>query len=592
MEHSFREQYKNQIRTLADQMREEPLPKLTEPLFALFETTGNRLQYESVYFRRRKFLAVYGIAAYIFQRQEDVSKLKEVLEEICEEECWALPAHVNRKTDAEWRLTVDLFASETAQALAEIISLVNNALPKENRLPTELCNKIREEIDRRVFLPFFHSEPNYGCWECADHNWNAVCAGSIGSACIYLMEGKEEARLLECLKRICHSLTFYLDGFKEDGACMEGIGYFTYGMTYFVGFAEQLLRYSKGARNLFHNEKVRRIACFQQKMYFQSGKTVSFSDGDQEAKFRMGLTSFLARQYKEVKLPNSATPYPLAADFDSDSCYRFMGLMRDYLWTENEPSDEAAEPYSNTSGVTLPNQPVSRHDVLPDAQWSICESTEGTAMAIKGGTNGEPHNHNDVGSFFYLAGDEFLLTDLGAGEYTKNYFGAGRYDILCNSSLGHSVPIIGGKKQKEGAAYRASEFRADGNGTTWVEFAGAYEEGAANRLMREARFCLDSGALTVVDEYDLPKETKYFTEQLVTQGEVTIAEHAVRIYGKRHDCIVQLPEGVRRIWCQEKEHKNHLGESETVRLIQWEVPLNRGRENKGTTWFTVIAYEK
>ena len=70
-------------------------------------------------------------------------------------------------------------------------------------------------------------------------------------------------------------------------------------------------------------------------------------------------------------------------------------------------------------------------------------------MAAKGGNNGESHNHNDVGSFLYLAGDEMLLTDLGAGEYTRDYFGEKRYDILCNHSFGHSVPVIDGKGRKE-----------------------------------------------------------------------------------------------------------------------------------------------
>lgn len=613
MEHSFREQYKNQVKILADQMRDEPLPALTEDLFALFETTGNRLQYENVYFRRRKFLAVYGIAVCMFQRQEDVKKLAKVMEDICAEECWALPAHVNRKTDAAWRVTVDLFASETAQALAELVSFVNVLLPKEHRLPKELCIRVRDEIERRVFAPFFSSSPNYGCWECSDHNWNAVCVGSIGSACIYLMEGKEEERLSGCLRRLCHSLAFYLDGFKDDGACMEGIGYFTYGMTYFVGFAEQLLHYSKGAINLFDNEKMRRIACFQQKMYFQSGKTVSFSDGEQAAKFRMGLTSFLARQYPEVRLPSASSvdmgdsfvselPVQgclLAADFESDSCYRFMGLLRDYIWTEELPTSGSPQNISGTAGTALPDDGSlmkrtsdARHDILPDAQWSICESAVGTAMAVKGGTNGEPHNHNDVGSFFYLAGDEFLLTDLGAGEYTKDYFGEGRYHILCNSSLGHSVPIIGGSGQKAGAEYKASEFRADGNGTTLVEFAGAYERGAVNRLVRETHFDLDTGVLTVLDAYDIPEETDSFTEQLVTQGEVSIAEHKVRIVGERHECVVQLPEEVQRIWCQEEEHRNHAGILEPVRLIRWEVPLRCGKENKGTTWFTVTSYKR
>ena len=65
--------------------------------------------------------------------------------------------------------------------------------------------------------------------------------------------------------------------------------------------------------------------------------------------------------------------------------------------------------------------------------------------------------------------EEQLITDLGAGEYTKEYFSTGRYQILCNSSLGHSVLVISGELQKEGKQYRASEFTSDGRGFTRVE---------------------------------------------------------------------------------------------------------------------------
>lgn len=575
MGHTFQEKYMEQLRQNAEKLRDHAMPEVTEELFSLFETTGNRLKYEEVYFKRRKFLAVFGMAAYIWKRKDDVVKLTEVLEKICSEECWALPAHVNRTEEKDWQITVDLFAAETAQALSEILGRVNMSLPEEYKIPAQLCARVESEIERRVFGPFFSSESNYGSWECADHNWNAVCAGSIESACIYLMEGRNEERLEQCLRRICYSLEFYLNGFKDDGACMEGIGYFTYGMTYFIGFAEQLLRYSNGTLNFFEKEKVKKIALFQQKMYFSSGKTVSFSDGEQAAKFRMGLTCFLAKQYNDIVIPNVA----LAASFDSDSCYRFMGLMRDYLWTGEEIE-------TKTSSET------SRHDILPDAQWSICEGANGAAMAIKGGTNGEPHNHNDVGSFIYLADEEFMVTDLGAGEYTKEYFWEGRYDILCNSSLGHSVPLIGGQKQRCGAEYGASEFVADGMGWTRVEFWRAYPEKVVNSLVRETKFSMDSGALTVTDCFDLPKGTLFFTEQIVTQCDVEITEHGAWLRGLRHDCIVQLPEIVKYIWCQEKAHKNHRGETEIVRLLQWSVPLKPGKENRDSTWFAMIAYKK
>ncbi len=575
---SFTERYQEQIRQLSESMRKRTMPETTEELFALFETTGNRLQYEDVYFERRKFLAIFGMASILFGRKEDKEKLEEIIGSVCAEECWALPAHVNRAWDGNWRVTVDLFACETAQTLAELVSLTE--------VSKETYHLVRQEIERRVFTPFFSSEPNYGCWECGDHNWNAVCAGSIGSACLYLMQ-EDEKRLENCLKRICHSLEFYLNGFREDGACMEGVGYFTYGMTYYVGFAEQLLRYTNGKNDLFANEKLRKIAEFQQKMYFSGGRTVSFSDGDQQAKFRMGLTSYLAERYESVQVPREK----LAAEFETDPCYRFMGLCRDYFWTKNAKEKQEAD--SRQKEEVLQTEQVSRHDVLSFAQWSICESRNGVGFAVKGGTNAEPHNHNDVGSFCYLVREEFLLTDLGAGEYTRDYFGEGRYGILCNSSEGHNVPILSGHLQQAGENYRASEFTADGKGKTAVEFAGAYPAGVAKRLYRTCEFSPDTGILAVTDEIEFAKtndakrlmqnitEKVTFTEQLVTQGSVELFAHGIRIQGEKNACTVSLPETIQNLRTEEREFSNHAGQKEPVILIRFEVPVNQ--DNKGVS---------
>jgi len=575
---SFHENYKKQVLRLADEMRSQPIPELTEELFALFETTGNRIKYEEVYFGRRKFLAAFGMAAIIYGRTEDIKKLEHVLESVCDEECWALPAHVNRKDDKNWRTTVDLFAAETAQTLAEIVSLVNK---EGQKLSNEICERVHMEIERRVFTPFFSSKPNYGCWECAGHNWNAVCAGGIGSACLYLMAGKEE-RLQKCLDRLCNSLKHYLDGFEEDGACMEGIGYFSYGMTYFVGFAEQLYRYSNGKIDLFDNEKLKKIAQFQQKMYVKGGQTISFSDGEMHAKFRMGLTRFLAEKYEGVSVPEET----LAADFETDTCYRFMGLCRDYLWTkeEKEAAESTAEVLHQKSDMTM------RHDILPSAQWSICESANGVGMAIKGGHNDEPHNHNDVGSFLYIVNGEQLITDLGAGEYTKEYFGAGRYEILCNSSMGHSVPMPNGKTQQSGEWHRATEFTADGNGTTKISFPAAYPIGNIRHLERETQFSLEDGTLLVTDTFEMPVRSGRFIEQVVTQGEVTVewqpeGESIVRIKKGEAQCILTFPKEIHHLYCMEQEHKNHAGEKEMVRLIRWDAFFKRGEKNR--TWFKI-----
>lgn len=561
-EEKFLQAYQEQVADLAKQYQSVELPELTEELFALFEQNGNRLQYEAVYFERRKQLALYGMAVIFFQREGDLQKLITILNAICEETCWALPAHVNRN-QAGWEHTVDLFASETAQALAEITTVLGKSLP------ASLKQKVKEEIEARVFQPFFDSKPHSLSWEGCTHNWNAVCAGAIGSACIYLMK-EEPERQEGCLQRICASLEQYLNGFMEDGTCMEGIGYFTYGMSYYTGFAKQLYDYTKGQKNLFAHPKLEKIAQFQQKMYFEANGTdnsltVSFSDGEVHAKFRMGLTLFLAGLYDGVKIP----PMSCACDFSSDSCYRWLELYRDYVWTKEKIG--ILKQKEKTS-----NQCQRRQDILPDAQWSICESENGVGMAIKGGDNGEPHNHNDVASFLYQIQGEPMLADLGAGEYTKEYFGAGRYDILCNSSLGHNVPLINGKQQKAGKEYRASTFEADGKGTVKLRFQTAYEEGMLDLAERTAHFSLQNGSLLLQDSFVAREQTTVITENFVTQCRVVMKEDGVWLYGTKAVCVIRPKTRKNcsaKAVCQKVLHKNHEGNSEEVVLIQWEYTL-------------------
>ena len=112
----------------------------------------------------------------------DLSGLEWVLEQICAETCWALPAHVNRKKDEKWKITLDLFACETAQSLLEIAFLLRNDLR-----PELLC-RIWKESSRRVLQPFLIQENGAFWWETSKSNWNAVCCGSVGAAACYASE--------------------------------------------------------------------------------------------------------------------------------------------------------------------------------------------------------------------------------------------------------------------------------------------------------------------------------------------------------------------------------------------------------------------
>lgn len=93
-------------------------------------------------------------------------------------------------------------------------------------------------------------------------------------------------------------------------------------------------------------------------------------------------------------------------------------------------------------------------DWFDDVQFLICRPKNSSAHAMaatfKGGHNGVNHNHNDLGTFTVLLGDEELLTDPGAEVYTNRTFSKDRYDGQLLNSFGHPVPVVVGQLQKPG----------------------------------------------------------------------------------------------------------------------------------------------
>jgi hypothetical protein len=147
------------------------------------------------------------------------------------------------------------------------------------------------------------------------------------------------------------------------------------------------------------------------------------------------------------------------------------------------------------------------------------------AVALKGGNNDEPHNHNDVGSFSVVVGTNMVICDPGGEVYTKRTFSAQRYDSKVLNSFGHDVPVIAGKLQKTGAAARgiilASDF-TEAADTLTLDIRSAYSVPNLKKL--ERTFVFQRGAapsLTVRDEIKISAPESFETA-LVTWGEIKI----------------------------------------------------------------------
>lgn len=537
----FLKDYREQLIKAGKELDQKKLPQLTEELFSEYARTGKRLNYENAYFTRRKFFTVYAMLSVLYGNKDDISRLETVIDAICTEECWALPAHVDT-SEKDWRETVDLFAAETAFSLAETVGLL------KDKLSAPVRGKARREVFRRVLDPFIQSKYPYAWWETAAMNWCAVCCGSIGAAAIWLME-KSSRELDGLLRRINRSIMNYLDGFSDDGACLEGLGYYTYGMSFFTAYADLLYRYSGGKSDLFENAKWKNIALFPQKCCLPGGVTVSFSDSRQDETYRVGLTAYLSRRYPEVGFPDPS----MAAGLESDPCCRYVVISRDYFW---------AERYAETGKANR-----EWHTVWPDAQWSVCRSDNGCAIAAKGGHNNEPHNHNDVGSFLYVCDGEVILDDLGAGEYTRDYFNENRYTNLCCRSLGHNVPLIDGKEQRAGAEYRAARFFADGRGMTQMDIEAAYGLEDGEKITRQFLFDKTSGVCTVTDSFSLRKH-RMVTENLITSHHPETEGSGFLIETRKRRFRIEVTNGISFV-IKEKTYTDHYGVLKKIWLMQW-----------------------
>ncbi len=444
------------IRSEGERLLKSPAEELTYSLFSLFAVQGSRLEYERVYFEKRRRLNTFAFLSLLEPESAAYeAALRDAIWAICSEFTWCLPAHVDAKRPVSE--TIDLFSAETGFALAELSLLLGTRLPELLRV------RIAELVDERLFRPFLEKGPYH--WEELTNNWSAVCAGSIGSAALLLMtEQRDYARLAQILEKTERSMGFYLQGFGEDGGCPEGLGYWNYGFGYFVYYADLLLKRSRGQRDWFNEDKVRRIAEFQQKCFLGGRLVANFSDAQPYGSVQPGLSHYLAKRYAEVEAP----PALLHADYREDHCSRWAPALRNLIWRDCKAAGTAEWRDGDF--------------VFEDAGWLISRFTtagDTFGFAAKGGHNGESHNHNDLGHFMLAGGGAFFLSDLGCGEYTRDYFGEGRYRYDCNGSQGHSVPIINGRMQQEGRERAASMIRCDTSAEACeftLELSGAYED--------------------------------------------------------------------------------------------------------------------
>ena len=466
--------YQAWIKSLLEQYekyKETEISEISFDAFMQFHRNGKRVAFEAAFDPRRRRLSISALLALIFpEREEYLADLQNTIWAICGEYCWALPNHT---PDSAFRYNddhIDICAAIIGTELSEICYLL------EDRLEPVVQERIHKEIDKRIIRSYM---ANTFEWETKTNNWSAVCTGNVAITFMY-----ERPDLYPVIKpRIDASIACFLSGFKADGACREGIGYWEYGFGNFVSYAQHLYEFTDGKENLFQNKLVKNVAGFPNVAYLEKDVIVSFADCDKTARASKGVIGILQKHYGKEYLNLPENGLSEKKDIFSKAILTF-----EFFEPEHEDIQAIHE----------------KEYFLPDSQIFV-KKYPAYSFAAKGGDNKEPHNHNDVGSFIISSGSRQLLADIGRGEYTKDYFEHTkdkRYQILCTRSGGHSVPIINDTEQAYGIQYHGSmQYEA---GRLVLELAEAYPVEELISLERSFTFHEDRVYLKDAFTFDKP----------------------------------------------------------------------------------------
>lgn len=495
------------IRKEAERLLSEPICSLDFSKYKLFHETGDRLEYENEYMEHRKRLNLMTAMALSDEAEEWLSALEDILWAICDEATWAFPAHIAKDADVYTMSTrLDLFAAETSMALSEVIYLL------KDRLHPIVFERVQYELRRRIITPHLKAVFTYRS------NWSAVCACGLCSTIVHSGTREEFEEAKETLVRSAYD---FLDSYTEDGCCLEGPLYWSYGFSHFCFLAQMLRERTDGAIDLFREEKVKNIALYMQKTSLEEDYVLPFGDASHRYRFEYCLVNFLNHEYEEFVAP---APEMLALHEYGDKRERFARFIRDFYWTE-----EVLVPKK------LKKAEEARFSAFETSQQYICRF-DNFIFAAKGGHNAEPHNHNDIGSFIIFADGKYLLDDLGWSEYDNKYFTSARYENICASSLGHSVPIINGAAQVPGVNSKANATFSENRIS--LDISSAYE---VDKFIRNFVFQEDD---TVVIEDYFENNRLQITERFVTRVKPELCERGMNI-GRlqvrcEEPCLIQI----------------------------------------------------
>lgn len=496
-------------------------PICLQLFFLQFGENGNRSNYQNIRGERRKALSELVTGELLERKGRFIPQIINGIWAICEESTWAYPAHLSLQRKYSplpnpGEAIVDLGAGETAAEMSWIYFLLKDELAKTS---TVIPRRIHYELEKRIITPYLERNDFWwmGMQGQSVNNWNPWVNGNV--LLTTLLVEKDSSNMTDAVYKTMRSVDYFINQYPDDGGCDEGPSYWSVAGGALIKYLQLLDNATNDKVDITNHPLIHNMGRYIYKLNIDKNEFVDFADAhrfttpDVPAVFAFGeacmddtLKMFAA--YYAMQTGNAADRFLSMAG----NLHAFINYLRIYPEIKN----------------VIPRQPLLGQAWLPDLQVltarSQAGSSDGLFLAAKGGTNGESHNHNDVGNFIIYVNGQPAIIDIGVGTYTRQTFSKDRYKIFTMQSAWHNLPTINGVMQRQGKEYLARDvrFSNDRNKINLsMDIAGAYpKEAGVKSWIRSLSFNKDQ--ITLQEKYILQTYKEPSVLSLITSLQVQI----------------------------------------------------------------------
>ncbi len=509
-------------------------PAWSDELYQEFSRNGTRPPAEKMLRARSAWLYPLVVAECVENQGRFLSSINKVLREYANEPTWVLPAH-------DWGLenfhgrkcTIDLRSSEFGADLAQAVYLL------DGKIDTDVRKQLVNAIEARLFVPFRQSliTGKGHHWlgseaQPVQNNWNAVCLAGVAGAARTLMPDRHERAVFLAAGE--HYSQYFINGFRADGYCEEGAGYWGYGFGKYVLLREILADATAGRVDLFANPKIRKIAEYGIDIQMMDGLAPPFADCRFGTKVDANLVAYCQQTLGLGNRGDDSRDAPgrktLSELFRSETpCAASRGK------TDRVEGSAGLRSLFDVTGVL------------------ICRPAPGgnsqISAAIKAGGNGS-HSHNDIGAFVIAIGGTQLVGDPGGPHaYDNKTFGPERYARKILNSFGHPVPVVAGQLQVDATKVHPkvlkTKFTAERD-EFQIDLKPAYDVPELKSLIRTMSYSRAGAGEVVIRDNVSFTSLQTFEVAIPTLGNFRRAgEHGIEFEfeGKKLLAEIQTPDG-------------------------------------------------